>query len=404
MAFTRFKFKKLWTSAKDFPTVEVDETKVRQDMQALHDEAKEGLNKLMDELEAQSGASGVGINMPAISGITGKGTVQQAVDALDQAAKAGGMIPAGGAANYVLGKRSAADHDVAWLPPLPDYLSADSVLAASTRDLFGLPSSAVTNDVLHFLGQYNLHCWRRKSAKKSVSLDSTPHTVVLFSLQSFSSSADIQYSSSLKINDDNSVSLLNPQTLTVTGNDYGAVSSLAGKYFVGEDGAVYKAGDSITITRTNSGGSWYYFNLLYGYVPIVVQPGEWAFLSSSDRNAHPDSGVSGDYEYQYLGVPFENARHVPKVAIGSYTGTGEYGADNPNTLDEGFAPAVVFISSSSGGSGATLLPTSPYGLGLDFRAVHNSCAGTVVSWYSDDSSAYQCNSVGVVYTYVALGM
>lgn len=39
-----FQFTKLWTDPNAFPTVETDETKIRQDMQALHDETKEFIN------------------------------------------------------------------------------------------------------------------------------------------------------------------------------------------------------------------------------------------------------------------------------------------------------------------------------------------------------------------------
>jgi len=51
MAFDRLTFSKNWKSASDFPTLETDETKVREDMQLLHDETMRALNALMDALE-----------------------------------------------------------------------------------------------------------------------------------------------------------------------------------------------------------------------------------------------------------------------------------------------------------------------------------------------------------------
>ena len=60
MAFTRFKFTKLWTSQDDFATIETDESRVRSDLQFLHDESKNGLNSLMGELEAQTSAATLG--------------------------------------------------------------------------------------------------------------------------------------------------------------------------------------------------------------------------------------------------------------------------------------------------------------------------------------------------------
>ena len=72
-------------------------------------------------------------------------------------------------------------------------------------------------------------------------------------------------------------------------------------------------------------------------------PGDWEFLQSFDRDAYPDSGEQDGYEYQYLGVPFENAVTAPKIATGSYTGTGTYGSSNPNSLTFEFDPKIVFV-------------------------------------------------------------
>ena len=64
MAFPRFSFTKLWTSPADFPTIETDEAQVRADMQALHDEAKDGINSLASALEEPTGASNLGARHP----------------------------------------------------------------------------------------------------------------------------------------------------------------------------------------------------------------------------------------------------------------------------------------------------------------------------------------------------
>lgn len=64
MAFKRFQFTKLWTNPLDFPTVELEETQVRADMQELHDQAKDGLNELMGELEKPSAAASLGAYSP----------------------------------------------------------------------------------------------------------------------------------------------------------------------------------------------------------------------------------------------------------------------------------------------------------------------------------------------------
>lgn len=53
MALDKLKFTKDWNNPEDFPTIELDETKVRSDMQFLYDETKKFLNeKLIPSLES----------------------------------------------------------------------------------------------------------------------------------------------------------------------------------------------------------------------------------------------------------------------------------------------------------------------------------------------------------------
>lgn len=51
MAFERLNFSKNWNNSADFPTLQTDEIRVREDMQLLHDESRNALNALMDALE-----------------------------------------------------------------------------------------------------------------------------------------------------------------------------------------------------------------------------------------------------------------------------------------------------------------------------------------------------------------
>lgn len=51
MALQPLEFTKDWTNPEDFPTVEISETKVREDMQYLFDEIKTHLNGIVTALE-----------------------------------------------------------------------------------------------------------------------------------------------------------------------------------------------------------------------------------------------------------------------------------------------------------------------------------------------------------------
>lgn len=56
MGFTPLEFTKSWENPADFPTYEPDETQVRADLQLLHDETREGFNRLVTELNGEDAA------------------------------------------------------------------------------------------------------------------------------------------------------------------------------------------------------------------------------------------------------------------------------------------------------------------------------------------------------------
>jgi len=57
MAFETFEYTKSWENPEDFPTYEPDENRVRADLQWLHNEVKDGLNRLIAALNDPQAAS-----------------------------------------------------------------------------------------------------------------------------------------------------------------------------------------------------------------------------------------------------------------------------------------------------------------------------------------------------------
>ena len=49
-------------------------------------------------------------------------------------------------------------------------------------------------------------------------------------------------------------------------------------------------------------------------VSVSTEISDWEYVFSDSRNAYPDFGEKDGYEYQYLGVPFENARESTKIS------------------------------------------------------------------------------------------
>lgn len=148
------------------------------------------------------------------------------------------------------------------------------------------------------------------------------------------------------------------------------------------------------------------------YVTYDTPP--WNYVYSSSRNAYPDNGEQDGYEYEYLGIPFENFLVPTRVAHGSYEGMGQYGEENPNTLTFDFEPAMVLImpeeaviSSEYKGSNTMI-----YLRGKAADRVGNSSgeywryyssSGGTLSWYAIGDAEKQMNTASKTYYYVAVG-
>ena len=107
------------------------------------------------------------------------------------------------------------------------------------------------------------------------------------------------------------------------------------------------------------------------------------------------------------------AGHNCRVKWGTYTGTDTVGAENPTTLDCGFAPVLAIICAPPSNYNA-VLPTvlfRPYTKVSLGRSASNtaeflelSWGDTSLSWYSSGGRpAAQFNSGDTVYSYVILG-
>ena len=64
--FTKYQFSKDWRNPTDFPTVETNEAQVREDLQLLHEETRQALWALIDEL-ASGGAKHIGAEQDGAS-------------------------------------------------------------------------------------------------------------------------------------------------------------------------------------------------------------------------------------------------------------------------------------------------------------------------------------------------
>ena len=107
---------------------------------------------------------------------------------------------------------------------------------------------------------------------------------------------------------------------------------------------------------------------------------------------------------------------VPKIAVGTYNGTGTYGESKPCTLDLtrtlGREPQLVLVRRQTDSAGRTKCLTLIRGAAAaDCYNAHDTLVDTAnlitwtgkrVSWYGESASV-QMNESGVLYIYLAIG-
>lgn len=307
----------------------------------------------------------------------------------------------------------------------PDFLNKAALLRDDTAALFGLRSDALPDQVLRFLGRFNHHWWERRTyiedvgyAEEQVEPENFDHWLIYSNAY-----LDIQYSDAIAISSTGVISLVLPDSIRLTTSNVNEANALLpGKYlsFGGRHWYLPITGRITSHYDDESYNTYVGVSADITEVKAVYydqsQIGEWGSVWSTDRYAYPDSGVRDNYEYKYVGIPFENFYQWPaKIESGSYRGTGTSGAANPNSLTFAFAPKIVFIIHATYGAeqfACILLPDGTAGVTLfmpgytsaiNNRELYNSRTGNTVSWYAEEGADDQANTEGVIYNYVALG-
>lgn len=318
-------------------------------------------------------------------------------------------------------------------------------LKDATAALYGLGTGAVPDDVLAAIGRYNQYWWRRRangSHWEPVIADATFHDVVF--ANGLYGNGIIQYSDQITFDSSGAPQLSNPTVLGIPlSSNTSYLSVLLGKYFAVTKNNYSSGGSSNPSTTLNAvyyvppttsdfaisyTDSTYIVRFSCGAVTgtYVSSTGDWEYVQSSNRNAYPDSGTSGGYEYEYLGIPFDNAVTAPKIETGSYVGTGTYGASNPNTLTFGFAPHLVIMYYADGRYSGNLRPyddlsvavvpmdfiTTSYlhtnsptvtGYSADYTYSKKSDDGKTLFWYNTRNAMGQLNNTNDNVFYMAIG-
>lgn len=217
----------------------------------------------------------------------------------------------------------------------------------------------------------------------------------------------IYYSNSIIIDTSGNISLESEQSIVLSYSSTSQANTLKGKYIRGVMNTSYGV-DTSTIYYIPSDAGDATSRWDNNYTPAV------ALMISMQKVTTQQVVDSNAYEYQYLGVPFDNAVNGAKIETGSYIGTGTYGSSNPCSLTFGFSPSVLIISgvlksksTTISGIGSVVMNTSygHYGESYAEYSINGIVETTEnqVQWYSDNSTGEQMNTSGNNYYYIALG-
>ena len=308
-------------------------------------------------------------------------------------------------------------------------LNKSNLLTDDTAALFGLDASAVPEAVFAFLGKYNQHWWKRTVDTPLYGYQEVKTSKTYLNIVDINYNGEaIEYSDKITISQtDGTITLSSPASMTMSVSSSSSnlstlrtkMSTLLGKYFIFKNVCYFAPANASYEVSTEEDEDGYetaysYFSNIYTVTSVLYncEKGAVDTVYSNDRNAYPDSGSDGTYIYEYLGIPFENAVTAPKIATGSYVGTGTYGAGNPCSLTFDFAPKfIILIEQRSYNPDVLILARGVTKIGI-LGGSSSSYTNYVtwddktVQWYasSDDAKAsYQMNALKTTYDYVAIG-
>lgn len=270
----------------------------------------------------------------------------------------------------------------------------------STDDFTMAGFNGKIQEINNGVGAYaNEYWWRRRIIGGSY---------ILFknSISTYTNSASatltLLYSDSVSVSqEDGTITLVSPQSFTGRGEQ--TTLYINGHYFSYDNGAtIYFAEQDAQIKITTS----IQIQCAKCVSVYFEDNGPWQYLHSPNRNAYPDSGAQDGYEYEYLGIPFDNAVNGVKIETGSYVGTGEFGSGKKNTLTFSRKPLAVIIQAIDARRFAVLLNGCTSGNAVSIGSgdrVNVSWTDTSVSWYNSEKSSIQMNDSGITYYYIAIG-
>ena len=296
-----------------------------------------------------------------------------------------------------------------------DVYTKSQILTDRTKDLYGMTSDALPDDILASLSKFDSHTWLKTSAKKQYDLKISNETSIVTIVNAVHDDTDqteVYYGDSIAMDADGKISIPNPTTgyVCYIGYAYGNSNPvLNGQYFTLDNRVIYKAVTGLSKYRERdvSRDRYDYFVTIQAQVVYSeeIDDGSTEYVYSTVRNAYPDTGEVNGFKYSYLGTCLANAINGLHYKFDKYVGTGTVGKDHPNKWTLDFVPKMVMVARDNrGGPNAGAYGFIYIGQPGGYSAPVFSVKDKTFSWYYDgDDATYQCNLAGVTYYRFALG-
>lgn len=189
-------------------------------------------------------------------------------------------------------------------------------LQSSTAALYpGLTGDSTPNDAYAFLGGYTQWRWNRRT----VSWNTVKGSNTSIDLVTEGETVTLRYSSSVTVSNDGVVSLSGYSIKSITTDNWSSsiVTILLNKYFTVKNGGqvYYFDSESTAMKYVPSGSDEYVKADNVKPVTANKSTGPWEEVRASTDDAYPNSGISGGYEYEALGMPLEKAAALPLTAV-----------------------------------------------------------------------------------------
>ena len=223
-------------------------------------------------------------------------------------------------------------------------LAKRNLLSDDVAAHFGGDQSFVPNDALRFLGERNLHWWRRTVVNYSENRQDMS-ALTLFTNGS-SNYGTVVYSDSIVFNELTGIAeLVNPTLISISSTDYSAFTeNCLGKYictsyspttwfpqvyYIPEDVTFKSGGDHVTA---------YYVEVYGAKMVLTHKEDDVSYVFSESGDTYPINGQVDGAQYSYIGIPLENAEQAPRMELLTYIASGTFTEDAPYALSASFAP------------------------------------------------------------------